>query len=230
VKPDLVAPGNLVVSAQSVGSMLVTEYPANQIPTDDYNPAGSSAWSPYFFTLSGTSMATPVVSGGAAMLIDGNPSLTPDQIKAKLMRTAWRGFPSTTTITVTSPAIATYVEYADIFTIGAGQVDIWNAYNDTTLPSGSAVSPAVTINSNGNIQLQFNETSAANVIWGGSSPYATNVIWGTNVSGANVIWGTNAIWGTSATAALNVIWGTNSPWAQSTPGAELLTISINGDN
>jgi serine protease AprX len=46
------------------GVMLVT-VSANQIPTDDYNPAGSSAYSPYFFTLSGTSMATPVVSGAA---------------------------------------------------------------------------------------------------------------------------------------------------------------------
>jgi hypothetical protein len=26
-----------------------------------------------------------------------------------------------------------------------------------------------------------------------------------------------------------VIWGTTSPWAQSTPGAESLDISINGD-
>ena len=43
VKPDLVAPGNLVVSEQSTGSALVTAYPGNQIPTNDYNPAGSSA-------------------------------------------------------------------------------------------------------------------------------------------------------------------------------------------
>jgi len=88
VKPDLVAPGNQVVSEQSRGSALVTQYPANQISTGNYNPAGSSAYSPYFFTLSGTSMATPVVSGAAAMLIDKNSSITPDQVKAKLMRNA----------------------------------------------------------------------------------------------------------------------------------------------
>ena len=40
-------------------------------------------------------MATPVVSGAAAMLIDENSAITPDQVKAKLMRTAWRGFPAT---------------------------------------------------------------------------------------------------------------------------------------
>jgi serine protease AprX len=170
VKPDLVAPGNLVVSAQSVGSALVNEYPANQIPVDNYNPAGSSAYSPYFFTLSGTSMAAPVVSGAAAMLIDGNSALTPDQVKAKLMRTAWRGFPSTATITVSTPMAATYTEHSDIFTIGAGQVDIWAAYNDATMPSGSAASPSVSFNSsNGTVQLQLNSTSAASVIWGTGS-------------------------------------------------------------
>jgi predicted Rdx family selenoprotein len=72
------------------------------------------------------------------MLIDQNPASRPDQVKAKLMRTAWRGFPATMTIAVTTPSVATYTENADIFTIGAGQVDIWAAYNDTSLPSGSA--------------------------------------------------------------------------------------------
>jgi serine protease AprX len=127
VKPDLVAPGNQVVSEQSPNSMLVTEYPTNQIPTNDYNPAGSSSYSPYFLTLSGTSMATPVVSGVAAMLIDGDSALTPDQVKARLMRTAWRGFPATMTIAVTTPTAATYTVYSDIFTIGAGMVDAWAA-------------------------------------------------------------------------------------------------------
>jgi serine protease AprX len=234
VKPDLVAPGNQVVSAQSASSALVTSYPANQIATDAYNPSGSSSYSPYFFTLSGTSMATPVVSGAAALLIDGNSALTPDQVKAKLMRTAWRGFPATQNITVTDPTTGiatTYTENADIFSIGAGQVDMWAAYNDTTTPTGSAASPVVTFNTTAKtVQLTLNSVGATNIIWGTGSPYATNIIWGTNVSGTNVIWGTNIIWGTNTVAGANIIWGTNSPWAQSTPGAEVLTIAINGDN
>jgi len=175
VKPDLVAPGNQVVSGQSRGSALVTQYPANQISTGNYNPAGSSAYSPYFFTLSGTSMATPVVSGAAAMLIDGNSALTPDQVKAKLMRTAWRGFPATMTVTVTDPATGiatTYTENADIFSIGAGLVDIWAAYNDTTKPSGSAASPSASFNtSTGTVQL--NGIGASNVVWGSGSPFSS---------------------------------------------------------
>lgn len=95
VKPDLVAPGNRIVAAESPGSALATQYPSNQIPYNSYDPAGSSGYSPYYLTLSGTSMAARLVSGAAAMLIDQNPAITPDQVKSKLMRTAWRGFPTT---------------------------------------------------------------------------------------------------------------------------------------
>jgi len=43
---------------------------------------------PGYFTLSGTSMATPMVSGTAALLLQKNPLMTPDQVKARLMKTA----------------------------------------------------------------------------------------------------------------------------------------------
>ena len=107
VKPDLVAPGNLVISGQAAGATLSTNYPGNRITVGNYTPGGSTSASPYFFTLSGTSMATPVVSGAAAFLIDKNPSITPDQVKAKLMLTARRTFPSTMTITIPPPAQST---------------------------------------------------------------------------------------------------------------------------
>ena len=56
-KPDLVAPGTGIVSLASAGSTLYQSHPA-------YLVAGtrSTAYKPYL-TLSGTSMAAPVVSG-----------------------------------------------------------------------------------------------------------------------------------------------------------------------
>jgi subtilisin family serine protease len=61
------------------------------------------------FTLSGTSIAAPNVTGVAAMLIDQNPAITPDQVKGKLMKTAWRGFPANMSTTVTDPSIGAQV-------------------------------------------------------------------------------------------------------------------------
>src|ERR1700676_3075209 len=61
VKPDLVAAGNSVVSLAAPGATLETTYPRALVAgidgTDEY------------FTLSGTSMATPAVSGAVALML-----------------------------------------------------------------------------------------------------------------------------------------------------------------
>ena len=81
IKPDLVAPGNKIIDAQAAGNLLVT-----QNPTLDANVSGSAARDQMY--LSGTSMATPVAAGAAALLLQANPNLTPNLVKALLMYTA----------------------------------------------------------------------------------------------------------------------------------------------
>jgi serine protease AprX len=73
--PDLIAPGDKVVSLRSPGSYLDTTYPAARIGER-------------LFRGSGTSQAAAVVSGAAALLISQRPGITPDQVKALLMGTA----------------------------------------------------------------------------------------------------------------------------------------------
>jgi len=41
--------------------------------------------------MSGTSMATPIVSGCGGADVAAKLALTPDQVKARLMKTAWKG-------------------------------------------------------------------------------------------------------------------------------------------
>src|SRR5438552_3209637 len=77
-KPDLVAPGRRLVSLRVPGSALDTLFPDRVVVAQN----GST-----YFRLTGTSMATGVVSGAAALLLQRRPSLTPDQLKALLVRT-----------------------------------------------------------------------------------------------------------------------------------------------
>ena len=75
VKPDLVAPGSSQVSLESPNAYIVRTYP-------QFHVAGRGTNA--YLRLSGTSMATGVVSGGVALLLDADPNLTPAQIKIAL--------------------------------------------------------------------------------------------------------------------------------------------------
>ena len=84
VKPDVVAPGTRVVSAEVPGSYIATTYPSWHIAGSGKNSYGR---------LSGTSMSTAVVSGGVALLLDKYPNLSPAQIKL-LVQSGARFIPS----------------------------------------------------------------------------------------------------------------------------------------
>ncbi len=230
LKPDLVAPGNRVTSYQAARATLETSYPGNIPATSAYLDHGNSAPSPLYFTLSGTSMAAPVVSGAAAFLIQQNPALTPDQVKAILMRTAWRGFPATSS-TFDPSTNKTYQANHDAFTVGAGMLDVYAAYMNSSIPNGSAISPVVQYDSTSKtVKLSLAGPSGTSLVWGTTGPYATSLVWGTNVSGASVVWGTSMVWGTSTMEGFSMVWGTGSTWAASSPSGEAVSIAINGEN
>jgi len=91
VKPDIVAPGNLVASALKQGT-LVQEYPQNVVSAQVYKANAQPNDSSDYFILSGTSMAAGVMSGAVADLLEAKPNLTPDQVKAVFMSAASKGF------------------------------------------------------------------------------------------------------------------------------------------
>jgi subtilisin family serine protease len=81
-KPDLVAPGVGIESIAEAGSTLWNTKPAMRLWG-----TVSTATEPYL-SLSGTSMAAPVVSATIALMLQANPSLTPPLVKAVLEFTA----------------------------------------------------------------------------------------------------------------------------------------------
>ena len=74
-KPDVVAPGGRVLSLRAPGSTIERRYP----PADTSSPYRAG---------SGTSMATALVSGAAALALQATPGLTPDQLKHALVADA----------------------------------------------------------------------------------------------------------------------------------------------
>ena len=228
-KPDLVAPGVGTISLAVPGS---TFY-ANKA---QYLVTGRLLTStmPYL-ALSGTSMAAPVVSGTVALMLQANPTLTPNLVKAILQYTAQRysgysalrqgaGFLNTYGAVKLARFYATATAGSRMPVQGVWSREIiWGNHRirgGYLTPTANAWKldtvwgSAKTTNTLENIVWGTNCGSGdcGNVVWGTS--FLDNVVWGTSGDLDNVVWGTsydlNVVWGTNCGGADcdNVVWGT----------------------
>ncbi|MGE5814928.1 MAG: S8 family peptidase, partial [Acidobacteriota bacterium] len=83
-KPDIVAPGVGIESLSAPDSTLYGTLSAYLLSGSE-----STSFLPYL-SLSGTSMSAPVVSGTIALMLQANPALTPNAVKAILQFTSER--------------------------------------------------------------------------------------------------------------------------------------------
>jgi serine protease AprX len=217
LKPDIVAPGNRIISLDCNNSFLDTAFGGtNQIPFAAYSLSPSAKMSGTYFRLSGTSMAAPVAAGAAALMLEKDPTLTPDTIKARLMMSADK----------VSDASGNY----DPCTFGAGYLNIAAALQSTAVATQPALSPALIRDGAGNVMVDTSQ-----IIWGTAS--GTQVIWGVNgVADLRVIWGSQVIWGTTLNqlSASQVIWGTSVwndqvIWGTTVNGVDLTSTAILGE-
>jgi serine protease AprX len=212
-KPDIVAPGNLLISTETSNTTLYNTELDNRVPYRAYMYGGPSSPSKFYFELSGTSMATGVVSGAVADLLQAHPTMSPDQVKARLMKTASKSFPTSSSVYDPASGI-TYTSQYDIFTVGAGYVDLAAALASTELSSGSAMSPTAVYNSNtGNVTL----TSATSAVWGSTQAWSGPAVWGNTqfVGGSAIMWGSNTTSGSAIMWGSSGLWGNAIMWGSS---------------
>lgn len=228
-KPDIVAPGQSLISDAPAASTLALTYPSLVV---NYNLHT-------YLNLSGTSMSTGVVSGLVAAMLEvsryGAIQRATTLYGGKYVNSGSfvpPPYPSTNAVKAMLEYSATRlrdeygVEY-DSLTQGAGEVNGIGAlllayYADTSQPVGSKwITTPIDPNT---LYGTENVPWVQDIIWGtnvvsGSAlidvnqqAWAQNVVWGTGDED-NIIWGTNdendnIVWGTSADQD-NIIWGTD---------------------
>jgi serine protease AprX len=109
VKPEVIAPGGHLSGLMSFDSQIVMEHP-------EFHDGGR------YFEMSGTSQAAAVVSGVVALMLTNDPTLTPDEVKCRLMDSAHNAVKPDGTLAYS------------VFQQGAGIVNV----NDALLSSASA--------------------------------------------------------------------------------------------
>ena len=209
LKPDVVAPGNKIVSLAASGNRLLRQYP-------DLHVAGSG--NNGYMKMSGTSMAAGMVSGGAALLLEGGV-LTARQVKLALQLSA------------------SFDAEAGLLRTGLGRVNLYSARRvNHAVTSLTGVIPPVTIAGRTVVPTGMMTTSSQPLLDGLAAPPGTAVLgvlellarWLDRpllparlsaLRGSPIIWGDQLpaqqiVWGDHLPLGQQIVWGDQTPWGQ----------------
>jgi subtilisin family serine protease len=236
-KPDLVAPGvgiESLADPHSTLSAVYSDYLLDGLRDTPYQP---------YLSLTGTSMAAPVVAGTVALMLEANPRLTPNAVKAILQYTAevrdgesflvqGAGLLNALGAVRVAAAASGARKGSPVpfDTIEAERIDwsrhiIWG--NERIAPG-----PSLLAGNAWTLGVTWGAT-AANIVWS-EHVKADNIVWSEDCGGANcegVIWGARSddgsVWGTAGAADKiawktdNIVWSEarsqNIVWSEATP-------------
>jgi len=189
LKPDLVAPGDSIISVMSDNCFIMNNYPGNIVPPALFTEDTSVA--PAYLYLSGTSMSAPAVSGIIALMLEANGSLSPNLVKAILMYTAER------------------MKDPNIFEQGAGLVNAEGAVrlayltdpNYSSLDVGDALLITDSL-------IPWSFIMQEKIQWGVSFHWGDDLIWGDGI-----LWADRSVWGNGTEWEEGIIWDEGILWA-----------------
>jgi len=180
LKPDVTAPGSRIISTMSPGNLFVTNYPQTQIDNN-------------YMKLSGTSMATPIVAGAAAMMLSANPDLTPNMVKAILMYTSEKR--------------------GGLLDWGVGYVNIAGAMDlSANINAKASVGQYWLKQPN----LPYSENiNGYTAVWGKTITWGEGGYAGNSLNFNKLAWSQTIVWGETITWEETIVWGETIVWETS---------------
>jgi serine protease AprX len=215
VKPEVISPGGHMVASMSSQSYLANIDPGSMAPTAQ------------MFTMSGTSMAAAVTTGVVALMLQSDPSLTPDNVKCRLLASARPA--------VTSAGTLAY----SVFQQGAGLINAVSAVDSSaTGCANRGLNIAADLAGTQHFGGPANEDASGNYYvmnmagptWGGSQPN-DGYSWSTAYNGGEgytwsegyswsqtypwnqaYTWSSGYLWSKGYTWSEGYLWSKSAPW------------------
>jgi serine protease AprX len=228
-KPDIVAPGVGIESLADPRSALYTLL-------KPYLLSGSFSvgYKPYL-SLSGTSMATPVVAGTVALMLEANPNLTPNAVKAILQYTA----ESRSGVNVLAQGAGFLnakgaVRMARFFAAPQNGTGYMRDYIENERVNWSRQILWGNYAIKGGVPLPGSNAWATNQTWGAiKTQTGQPVVWGARHEDDNIVWSVNddgnIVWSVNDDG--NIVWSVNGDdnivWSVDTD--ENIVWSVNDD-
>ncbi len=210
LKPDLLAPGNRLVGAVWKKSILAKALQHRQKACD-----ATDCGDDVYLEMSGTSMATPMVSAAVALMLDKDPTLSPATVKARLMRSAFK-------------------LDADPTEAGAGLLDADAALNDSGVVTGDALSPVMVFDElNNTVLIEDTAILWGDDLWGSAYIFNNGVEWasGAEYTDEDGVTANGYMWTDGSVAAKGYQWtdgGVAAKGYQWTDGVEARSL-LDGD-